>query len=188
MTKHPVPLHLDDITPFTRALSQQLGDDSPSHLKLMNMVARAAGFQNVQHMRASSAALRRLAEDDDELPADPRTVERALNLFDAQGRLRQWPTKRAVQTLALWALWSVVPGREVLREKDINACLNTEHLFDDPATLRRTMISCGLLTRERDGSNYQRVEQAPPPDAKAVIRALGARRKVRNLNAPETAG
>ncbi|SDJ55144.1 hypothetical protein SAMN04487993_10459 [Salipiger marinus] len=57
--------------------------------------------------------------------------------------------------------------------------LCAEHLFEDPATLRRTMISCGLLTRRPDGSDYRRREQKPPAEAKALIRALGPRRRMR---------
>lgn len=179
MSKTPVPLHADDLTGFVRILSQQLGDSSPSHLTLMNMVARAAGFQNVQHMRATSAAARRIEARPKQPTADMRTVERTLHLFDAQGRLRQWPSKRLVQTLSLWGLWSAVPAAAVLQEGEVNVCLNAEHCFDDPATLRRTMISCGLLTRNRDGSDYRRVEQAPTPEAKVVIRELSERRRGR---------
>lgn len=182
MTKQPIRLSADDMTVFCRTLAKQLGDNSPSHLALMNMVARAAGFQNLQHMRAGAAADRRLsrsqAEASDAILA-ARSVERALNLFDGQGRLQQWPSRRAVQTLALWGLWAVLPSQKLLSEKAVNAHLATEHTFGDAATLRRTMISCGLLTRNRDGSDYCRVEQKPPAEAQAVIRDLKARRCAR---------
>lgn len=179
MTKIPVPLHTEDLTVFTRALSRQLGETSPSHLSLMNMLARAAGFQNVQHMRAAEAATRRLKDRAEDVPVDARTVERALRQFDTLGRLRQWPSKRAVQTLALWALWASFPAGTSLREREVNQRLGQEHLFGDPATLRREMISARLLTRQVDGSDYRRVEQAPPAEAKALIHGLSARRRAR---------
>ena len=179
MTKTALPLHADDLTGFVRALSRQLGETSPSHLKLMNMVARAAGFQNVQHMRSANAALRRIEARTDQAAPDMRSVERALRLFDAQGRLEQWHSKRAVQTISLWVLWSALPSGEVLQEPELNALLIAEHCFDDPAILRRTMISCGLLTRQRDGTDYQRVEREPPPEAKAAIRVIASRRRAR---------
>ena len=179
MTKTPVPLHADDITVFARALSRQLGEISPSHLSLMNMVARAAGFQNMQHMRAASAAGRRLEALAKPAPVDLRSVERALFQFDELGRLRQWPSKRSVQTLALWALWSALPNRLVLHESEINDRLQQEHLFQDPATLRRTMIGAGLLTRQNDGSDYRRIEQEPPAEAKALIHVVSDRRRGR---------
>ncbi|WP_171234109.1 DUF2087 domain-containing protein [Ruegeria sp. HKCCA6837] len=180
MSKTPVPLHVDDLTPFVRTLAIQLGGASPSHLKLMNMVARAAGYQNVQHMRADSAASRRLQARSDPPPPNARAVERALRLFDSNGRLQLWPSKRSVQNLALWAVWAALPSGASLHEAEVNACLNAEHCFDDPATLRRTMISCGLLTRRRDGSEYRRIEQAPPADAKQVIHEVTTRRRARS--------
>ena len=79
MPKTPLPLRADDLTIFVRALSEQLGDVSPSHLTLMNMAARAAGYQNVQHMRSAHAAELRLARAVDETPANARAVERALH-------------------------------------------------------------------------------------------------------------
>lgn len=179
MTKTPAPLRVEDITVFTRVLSQQLGEASPSHLTLMNMVARAAGFQNVQHFRASLAAAKRMDNDAKDIIVDARSVERALHQFDRYGRLRQWPSRRAVQTLALWALWATLPSNRNLDESDVNENFAREHLFEDPATLRRTMISCGLLTRQRDGTDYCRVEQQPPAEAKALIQALSVRRRER---------
>lgn len=178
-TPTPLPLHAEDMTVFTRALSRQLGDASPSHLALMNMIARAAGFQNVQHMRAASAAARRLGNQTDDSIVDSRSVERTLHQFDEFGRLRQWPSRRSIQTLALWALWATLPANQLLDERKVNDHFADEHLFEDPATLRRTMISCGLLSRKRDGTDYRRIEQQPPAEAKAVIHALSVRRRAR---------
>jgi hypothetical protein len=179
MTKTLVPLHVDDLTVFTRTLSRQLGETSPSHLTLMNMVARAAGFQNVQHLRSASAAAKRLQQPTEKVTTDARSVERALHQFDEFGRLLQWPSKRAVQTLALWALWATLPANKTVDEREVNDRFVEEHHFKDPATLRRTMISCGLLTRQKDGTNYRRIEQKPTAEAKAVIHALSARRGAR---------
>jgi hypothetical protein len=169
MTKIPVPLHVDDVTVFSRALSKQLGDTSPSHLALMNMVSRAAGFQNLQHMRAVTAASHRMRNREPNSAPDARAVERTLNQFDEFGRLRQWPSRRSVQTLALWALWATLPSERLLSEKQVNSRLNAVHTFQDAATLRRSMISCGLMTRKNDGSDYRRLEQKPPSEAKAVV-------------------
>lgn len=106
MPKTSLPLRADDLTTFVRALSDQLGDASSSHLTLINMAARAAGYQNVQHMRSAHAAEQRLERVSQETPADARTVERALHQFDNLARLKRWPSKRSIQTLALWALWA----------------------------------------------------------------------------------
>lgn len=186
MPKTLLPLHADDLTKFSRALSRQLGDASPSHLMLMNMVARAAGYQNVQHMRSVNSAKLRLERCADEPSWDARLVERSLHQFDVAGRLRQWPSKRSVQTLTLWALWATLPAGRTMLEREVGDRLRNEHLFGDPATLRRTMISCGLLTRRADGTDYRRIEQEPPAEAKALIRAIAPRRQKRSCTAKET--
>jgi hypothetical protein len=168
---------VEDLTPFTRALAKELGANAPSHLSLMNMLARAAGFQNVQHMRASHAAQKRLDRRQPETLPNSRAVERCLHQFDTEGRLTQWPAKRAVQTLALWAVWAQLPAEIEMTETTVNQHLQKAHRFDDSATLRRTMISCGLLTRHRDGTGYRRIEQTPPPEARALIKALSEYRR-----------
>lgn len=186
MSKSPIPLQADDLTVFSRALARQLGGSSPSHLALMNMIARAAGYQNVQHMRSASAAQRRLdSPRAASTVSNARLVERTLHQFDALGRLRQWPAKRTIQTLALWGLWATLPPRARLAEKTVNALLTREHLFQDCATLRRTMICAGLMARRRDGTDYRRIEQAPPADARAVMQALAMRRRGRTQQRDE---
>ncbi|MEM8973185.1 MAG: DUF2087 domain-containing protein [Pseudomonadota bacterium] len=177
MPKISLPLHADDLTVFVRSLAKQLGDTSPPHLVLMNMAARAAGFQNVQHMRSVHAAGQRLARATEAPPVDSWAVERALHQFDANGCLLRWPSKRNTQTLALWALWARLPPTRSMSEKELNERLNVEHMFKDPATLRRTMIACGLLSRRSDCTNYRRVEQEPSVEAKALIQALNLRRR-----------
>jgi hypothetical protein len=177
MTKPPFPLIAKDLAQFTRALARQLGENAPSHLRLMNMLARAAGFQNLQHLRGAQSGAAGPAQGA-RIP-DVKAVERAMAQFDDLGRLRQWPAKRATQTLALWAIWAVLPAKAQLDEREISALLTHEHCFGDAATLRRTMISCQMLTRQVGGVDYLRVEQEPPPEARALIRAVTARRKLR---------
>lgn len=168
MTRTLLPLMAEDISDFTKALSRQLGEAAPSHLTLMNMLARAAGFENVQHMRATHAAGVRLGR---EVPAiDAGLVERTAARFDDQGRLTDWPAKRAVQTLALWALWARLP-KTPLTEREISAHLNGLHSFQDAATLRRTMLGNGMLTRTTDGSVYARTG-TPPPELPALMKRL----------------
>jgi len=146
----------------------------------MNMIARAGGFKNVQHMRAARSSHLPLSAQPDVMPvANTRRVARALNQFDPMGRLRQWPSRRSVQTLALWAFWAAFPARMSFCEAEVNARLVEEHCFDDPATLRRTMIACGLFERRPDGTDYRRIEREPPAEAKALIHAISARRRTR---------
>ncbi|MEM8592241.1 MAG: DUF2087 domain-containing protein [Pseudomonadota bacterium] len=177
MARSPLPLQAADLTDFTRKLSSQLGATAPSHLTLMNMIARAAGFENVQHLRAAHAAVRRRDGAQPPEPMDARLLGRALRQFAPDGRLAQWPSKQNVQKLALWVLWAALPAETSLTERAISERLNQLHSFEDAATLRRLMISNGLLTRTKDGAEYRRIEQKPPAEAVALMRDIKARRK-----------
>lgn len=179
MSKKPIPLTAPDVSQFARHMTRQLKEQGelPSHLSVMNMLARAAGFRNYQHMKAAHAAHERLAVDAPEETADYRLVERTLNQFDRQGRLVRWPSRRPVQELCLWTFWSEFPPAIHLHERQVNALLNDAHLFGDPAILRRSLIGLGLVTRNRDGSDYLRQEMRPPVEARKVIQRIRARRK-----------
>ena len=179
MSKTVIPLVSEDISTFARNLATQLKTENhsaPTHLTLMNMLARAAGFRNFQHMRAAHGFEEKLQTNVPAPVIHHKRIKRALNLFDDQGLLTQWPSKRAVQDLCLWLMWSRLPSREIMHERDVNGIFNKAHTFGDPALIRRSLISMKLLTRNRDGSDYQRLELAPPPEALALIQHIDKRR------------
>lgn len=178
MSKDPIPLHCVDISAFARTLNRQLSAATtpPSHLEMLNHLARASGFRNYQHLRAAYAAKVRLDKPSDTL-ADYKLIEKTLHQFDGQGRLTQWPAKRQVQELAMWAMWAALPAETPMEERDVNGILNRANLFEDAALLRRSLIGMGVLERNLDGSNYRRTEQRPPPEAQALIKEVSQRRK-----------
>lgn len=178
MTRDTLPLPVADLSAFARALSRQLtaAEGAPSHLALMNMLARAGGFRNVQHLRAAQSAAARLeAPAPVPEPVDHTLVVRALNLFGPDGALRQWPARRNVQVLCLWALWSRLPRGEVRTERAFSAGLNTLHTFGDAALLRRDMVEMGLVHRTADCTAYTRAERQPPATARELIRHIARR-------------
>jgi hypothetical protein len=178
MTKDALPLPVPDLSAFARALRRDLMAcaEPPGHLALMNMAARAAGFRNVQHLRASASAQLRL--DSPAAPApDHARIEATLRHFDGQGRLASWPARTALQHLAVRALWARLPPRTSLTERQFSAVLSDWHGFGDPPILRRTMVELGLVTRSPDCRDYQRVEVQPTPEARLLIATLAQRAK-----------
>ncbi len=173
MTRTAHPLHIPDLSAMTRSLQGKLTAAArlPGHLALMNMLAQAAGYCNVQHLRAT--VLRA------EVPVEPRAdvarVAQVLRHFDAQGGLMRWPSRTWQQRLAVRALWSHLPARTAMTEREISALLDRWHCFGDAAILRRTMVELRLVNRKADGQEYLRVEQDPGPEAKALIQALHGR-------------
>ena len=178
MSKQTIPLIADDISQFSRALTKQiLQNEQPlSHVRMLNLLAKANGFRNFQHMRASHKSAQRINEPTPSEAIDFSLVQKCLRQFDAEGILMRWPSRSKTQKTILWVFWALLPKAEILSEKSVNEILCSRHGFEDPATLRRLMIGYGMLTRNRDGSEYQRIEQKPPAEAIELIKRVGAGR------------
>lgn len=177
MSRTLLPFHSDDISSLARSLKGQLANcgSQPSHLEVLNMLVRANGYRNFQHYRAQLAARDQLESRPS--PPEPELVDfvrvkRLLRMFDPEGKLERWPSKRSQQELCLWVIWSKLPARQVLTEKEINLLLNDNHLFGDHALLRRWLCDYGMMSRTRDGREYRRVEKRPPAEALELIRQL----------------
>ncbi len=158
-------LYIADLSDFARNLRRDLteAETAPSHLALMGLIAKAAGYRNYQHLKAEAPAPE---------PVTGKSFDRALRVFDQAGRMQHWPGATHVQGLCLWVFWDRMPPRQGLTEPEVNAILRAGHLFGDHVLLRRSLIDHRLVTRAVDGSVYRRIEQAPPPEARALIRAV----------------
>lgn len=179
MPRDPVALTIPDLSTFARRLRAGLigATEFPGHLALLNMLARAGGYANFQQLKVAPPLpgpppapqpVRAAAA------ADPRRIQRLLDLFDDQGRMVRWPSKTSVQALCLWVLWSTLPARTTLSEPELNARIDAWHLFGDRALVRRSLIDHRLCERTQDGREYRRIERQPPDEAMAIIRARTA--------------
>jgi len=142
MSRTLLPFHSDDISALARSLKGQLAacESQPSHLQLLNMLVRANGYRNFQHYRAQLAArdqLENRTPEPDPDPVDFVRIKRLLRMFDSEGKLVRWPSKRKQQEFCLWVIWSKLPARQVFTDKEINLLLKDNHLFGDHALLRR---------------------------------------------------
>ena len=177
MSRIPIAYTSADVSALARSLREQIVKlgETPSHVELLNMLARAAGYRNFQHLRigAEQAAL---PTEPPPPPADRTRVERVAGHFDDAGNLLRWPSKANHQELALWVMWSRLPARAVFDERQISAWLNDWHHFGDSALLRREMVGYKLVTRNVNGSEYQRVEQKPPPELRLLLEKLETRK------------
>jgi hypothetical protein len=140
-------------------------------LHLQNLIARAAGYRNLQALKTSA---RRVPAPD----ADARlsgNARRALMQFDREGRLVRWPSKFSVQRLAMWLLWTRFEGRRVYSEREVNAVLKAANAFGDHVTLRRELINHRLMSRKSDCSQYRKVSARPDDEVKALLAAWRSR-------------
>jgi hypothetical protein len=177
MSRLALPFEVADLSAFARSLRDQLDtlEHKPSHLELLNMLCRSAGFRNYQHFRADSEARQRLAAPREATPLpDHQLIEKVARHFDGEGRLLRWPSKGPHLKLCLWVLWARIPSDRVLTEREINDVLKRWHLFGDHAVLRRAMFEAGLIDRTPDGRQYRRIEQKPPVELSALLARVTA--------------
>lgn len=180
MSKTLLPFTTPDVSAFARALTGQLAEHAgrPGHVEMLNMVARAGGFGNFQHFRAQAETLERLeAPLAPASPIDTARLARIARYFDADGHMIRWPGKASHRPDCLWVMWSRLPARLSMHEREVNARLNAEHGFGDHALLRRELVDGGWMSRTLDGRDYRRLEKAPPAEATALIRLLRLRRR-----------
>ncbi len=172
MPRESFPLVVDDLSTFAKALRTQLlaHDQPPGHQTLLNMLARAAGHRNLQHLQVRPPA--RAAQ----APVPHSDIlRRTLRLFDAEGRLTRLPVKRSLQLMALWGLWMHFDAKRPYREREVNQILTAWHTFGDYCTLRRDLVTQKLMARTADSAVYTKLPARPGEDAMALIRTLRQR-------------
>jgi len=181
MSREALPFVAPDLSAFARSLGAVLKArptaEPPSHVEMLNLIARAAGHRNVQALRAASqlAPAPLAAEDRPPPVALSDNARKALMQFDSRGRLMRWPNKFTVQRLAMWVLWTHFAARRVYTEKEVNAVLKAANDFGDHVTLRRELINHRLLSRKDDCSEYRKVAARPDDETRALLHAWRAR-------------
>ena len=182
MPRIPVPFAAADISTVAKTIKSALderhgaGKPPPSHVELLNLLSRAAGVRNFQALKAGSASM----PAPPCAPAVPAVQElspaarKALIQFDEVGRLVRLPNKFSVQQMVMWVMWTRFAPRRDYTEKEVNAILNSQHTFGDPATLRRELVNMRLLGRESDCSRYWKEPRRPDGDTRAFLQAWRA--------------
>lgn len=78
------------------------------------------------------------------------------NFLDDHGRVKQWPSKRAVQIEVVAYLAGKFNAETSYSESEVNDVIKKHHTFDDWAILRREMVELGFFDRDISGSIYVR--------------------------------
>ena len=179
MSRESFPYAVDDMAALAKSLRGCLAERAgvaPGHVEMLNILAKAAGCRNFQHYRANVLAREQLATrlpaTQPQAPVDFVRLRRLLRHFDAAGRLVRWPAKYSEQQPCLWLLWSRLPSRRVMNEREVGEHLTASHSFGDAALLRRQLCDAGLMARTPDCREYRRVEGRPSPLGLALIEQL----------------
>ncbi|WP_171014073.1 DUF2087 domain-containing protein [Chitinivorax sp. B] len=181
MSKILLPFHTDDISAFARAMCRQLAarTDVPSHLEMLNILARAAGFQNFQSYRELAIHQQDAANDANASQvALTANAKKLISYLDDSGRLTRWPNKYTVQQLSIWYLWTLFIPRHKYTEREVNEVLKAFNTFGDHVILRRELVNAGLLWRTPDGAQYRKQPSKPSDEVMTMIREIRRLRKL----------
>jgi hypothetical protein len=206
MTRTALPYSAPDLSALARLLERALLDHHvthgrlPGHVEMMNLLARGAGHRNLQALQAAAAqapaptpampvvadawydATEVAAPEPAAAPAAPvlsAHAKKALEQFDAAGRLVHWPPKLSVQRLVMWVLWTRFDARRVYTEAEVNKILKGWHTYGDHVTLRRELINHRLMTRKSDCSEYRKVSLEPDDEVRSLLQALRSSARTR---------
>jgi hypothetical protein len=185
------PYHAPSVSALARTLAKaqaaaQSAQRPMTHSAWLNALAQAAGERNYQAWRAKASPVGPQPALPDAPVALPRTVQRALNQFDGNGRLNRWPSQFGVQRLALWGIWMRLRGgTHRYSEREFTAAIWRWIGFDDPVLLRRELVEMRMVAREGGGGAYWKLsaDAAKPSDEARQLMALLRGRRL----SPETA-
>ncbi len=161
MARDHISLTIPDLSSFAKTMRSELkkSDDLPGHAAMLSLIARAAGYENHQHLRSNQ-----------ETAPNPQ-LAKARMVFDAQGKMFRWPKQTSVQEMCLWTFWARLPDAE-MTEAEVNEILIAGHGFGDHPLLRRAMIGHGMMTRTADGRVYRKVPTQMPEAAAKLYSEL----------------
>lgn len=166
MTKEIFPFGVPDISALAKNIKKEIETNTtPSHLEILNILARGAGFKNFQHFRASqnpAVAVVAVNHSQDAL-------KKITKYFDNNLVLQRFPGKESHRELCMWFFWSRIPQAAKFNEIAFSKFLNGLHAFGDAAMIRRYLIEYGFVSRSRDGSDYQRIELEVPSEVQAIV-------------------
>ncbi|QYK05432.1 DUF2087 domain-containing protein [Shewanella zhangzhouensis] len=160
--KQVIPFVAADISALAKSLRKQLMacEQFPTHVEMLNLLAKASGHQNFQQLKAQQLPL-----EADESGLDPLAVDIPAKLKPFMGQdyvLRQWPGRYALQQQSLWFFWCRFRYGVEYSEAEVNALLKPFIGFGDHPLIRRELVNKSLLGRTDDGGRYWRQSAIPP--------------------------
>jgi len=149
-----VSLFIDDLSQYSKTLSKLWPADKPSHLELLNLLAKSAGFKNYQHLKDGHT-------ETASKPLGPH-VKRWLRLFNSDQQALRWPSKQQDRLAIVWTIAHRLPTFSGWTEKEVNNAIMPLIQFQDHVAIRRELIELGILGRTNDGRKYWRASFEAP--------------------------
>ncbi|WP_372870233.1 DUF2087 domain-containing protein [Shewanella sp.] len=165
MTRQVIPFSSPDISALAKSVRKQLQscDSFPSHLDMLNILAKTAGYRNYQHLRDAASTDNSGTEINIER-LDLMIPTRLKPFMSQEYILNSWPVKRAIQELSLWFFWCRFRYQQHYSESEVNEVIKCFLGFADFALIRRELCNHKLLKRTDDGRHYWRAAAKPPEE------------------------
>lgn len=163
MSKNLTPFSCDDISALAKSLRKQLQqhESFPSHVEMLNILAKASGLQNFQQLRQQHAEQLLSAQPELSVPIPKRLKP----FMSSDYIMHSWPAKYAIQQQSLWFFWCRFQYQQSYTEQQVNGILS-DYLdsldFKDFALIRRELCNHKLLKRTDDGGTYWRASATTP--------------------------
>jgi hypothetical protein len=89
-----------------------------------------------------------IKKDEELVDTEEKYKKEVLSHFFKYGRLVQLPTQRKKREIVLWEIAKEFKSGEKYAEKEVNEVIHKFH--EDHCTIRREMIACGIMAREKE--------------------------------------
>ncbi len=85
-------------------------------------------------------------------------MSKLINFLDDEGRVKAWPSKKAMKMEVLSYIADKFEKDCFYSEKEVNHLIEEWHTFEDYFIFRRGMIDHKMLGRTRNGSQYWKIK------------------------------
>ena len=89
-----------------------------------------------------------IKKDEELVDTEEKYKKEVISHFFKYGRLAQLPTQRKKREIVLWEIAKEFKSGEKYDEKEVNEVIHKFH--EDHCTIRREMIACGIMAREKE--------------------------------------
>jgi hypothetical protein len=89
-----------------------------------------------------------IRKDEPVVDTEEKYRKEVVSRFFKYGRLTQLPSQRKKREIVLQEIATRFEANRTYEEKEVNEIIHQFH--EDHCTIRREMIACGLMTRERE--------------------------------------
>ncbi len=165
MSRETIPFASADLSALAKSLRKQLMscESFPSHVEMLNILARANGYSNYQHLKQDAEPV------NDAGSGLSVEVPRKLQPFMSSDYvLHSWPVKYSLQKLSLWFFACRFQYQRRYSEREVNEIISRYEDFGDFARIRRELCNQKLLGRTIDGRDYWRTNATPPDELKPL--------------------